>query len=348
MANDQSEEKTLPPSRKKLRDAREKGQVARSRDLTTGAALAGGLGYLLIGGGGIVAACVAMFETAGQVAAGDFTAGLRAMTGAVTDAASRAVLPLLVLGPVLVVLASIVMLQGIPFAVDPLLPRMERINPAEGFKRLFSVRSVIEVAKSLVKLVLITTLAVTVLTGGLNALVRLPGCGMGCVPGVLHALSLPLFVGVGIVFLIAGLIDVGLQRWLFRRDQKMSPSEVKRERKDMEGDPHLRRERRRIMREAVRLAGGLGLRRANVIVHDGGRITIGLRYKIHEMPAPVVVCRARDTRAASMLTEARDLRLPATEDASLAAALYRVPPGHGIPEQLFRPVALALSRAGMV
>ncbi|WP_158921275.1 EscU/YscU/HrcU family type III secretion system export apparatus switch protein [Acidisphaera sp. S103] len=348
MANDQSEEKTLPPSRKKLRDAREKGQVARSRDLTTGASLVGGLGYLLIGGGGIVAACVIMFETAGQVAAGDFTAGLQATSDVVMVAAVRAVLPLLVLVPLLVVLASIVMLQGIPFAVDPLLPRMERINPAEGFNRLFSVRSVIEVAKSLVKLVLITTLAVTVLAGGLNALVRLPGCGMDCVPGVMHALTLPLFMGVGTVFLIAGLIDVGLQRWLFRRDQKMSPSEMKRERKDMEGDPHLRRERRRIMREAVRLAGGLGLRRASVVVHDGGEITIGLRYKIREMPAPVVVCRARGTRAAGMLAEAREMRLPSTEDASLAAGLYRVPPGHGIPEHLFRPVALALSRAGVV
>jgi type III secretion protein U len=348
VANDQSEEKTLPPSRKKLRDAREKGQVARSRDLTSGISLAGALGFLMLGSGGIVAASIAMFETAGNVAAGDFAFGLHAITGAVAQAALRSVLPLLVLGPVLVVLASIVMLQGIPFAIDPLVPRAEKINPAEGFKRLFKLRSFVELAKSLVKLLLIAALTLVVLAGGLNALIQVPSCGIGCVPSVLHALSLPLLSGVAAVFLIAGLIDVGLQRWLFLRDQKMSPSEAKRERKDMEGDPHLRRERRRIMREAVRLAGGLGLRRANVVVHDGGETTIGLRYKINEMPAPVVVCRARGDRARGMLDEARELRLPSTEDASLAANLYRVAPGHGIPEQLFRPVALALSRAGVV
>jgi type III secretion protein U len=348
MANDQSEEKTLPPTRKKLRDAREKGQVARSRDLTSGVSLVGAIGFLMLGSGTIVAASVAMFETAGNVAAGDFTTGLRAVSAAVAQAALRSVLPLLVLGPVLVIIASMVMLRGIPFATDPLVPRMEKINPAEGFRRLFRLRSLVELVKSLIKMVLVATLAVVVLAGGLDALVQAPTCGLGCVQGVLRALGVPLLSGVAVVFLVAGLIDLGLQRWLFLRDQKMSPSEAKRERKDMEGDPHLRRERRRIMREAVRLAGGLGLRRATVVVHDGSGITIGLRYKLNEMPAPVVVCRAQGERAATMLAEAREFRLPSAEDASLAASLYPVPPGHGIPENLFRPVALALARAGVV
>lgn len=348
MANDESEEKTLPPTKKKLRDARKKGQVARSRDLTSGASLAGAIGYLMLGGASIMATCVTMFETAGNVAAGDFALGLHAVWAAAVQAALRAVLPLVVLGPMLVVLASMVMMQGIPFATDPLVPRLEKINPFEGFKRLFRLRSLVEFVKSLIKLTLIVTLAVAVVAGGLNGLMQMPTCGVNCVAAGLHALSVPLLSGVAGVFVVSGLVDVGLQRWLFQRDQKMSPSEAKRERKDMDGDPHLRRERRRIMREAVRLAGGLGLRRATMVVHDGSGITIGLRYKIKEMPAPVVVCRARDDRAATMLAEAREMRLPSAEDASLAASLYRVPPGHGIPEQLFRPVALALSRAGVV
>lgn len=348
MANDQSEEKTLPPTRKKLRDAREKGQVARSRDLTSGISVAGAIGFLMLGSGTIVTTSVAMFEAAGNVAAGDFATGLRVVSAAVTQAALRSVLPLLVLGPVLVVIASMVMLRGVPFSTDPLVPRMEKINPAEGFKRLFRLRSLVELVKSLVKMVLVAVLAVVVLAGGLNALMQVPSCGVGCIQGVVRALGVPLLAGVAGVFVVAGLIDVGLQRWLFLRDQKMSPSESKRERKDMEGDPHLRRERRRIMREAVRLAGGLGLRRATMVVHDGGGITIGLRYKINEMPAPVVVCRAQGERATTMLAEAREFRLPSAEDASLAASLYRVPPGHGIPENLFRPMALALARAGVV
>jgi type III secretion protein U len=348
MAKDESEEKTLPPSKKKLRDARQKGQVARSKDFTSGVALAGALGYLMLGGAAILVDSTAMFEKAADVAAGDFTLGLAALMPVIGHAAMQAVLPLLVLVPLLVVLSSIVMLQGIPFAIDPIAPKMEKINPAEGFKRLFQMRSLIELVKSLVKLALIVTAFCVILAYGLNMLVLTPSCGMDCVRSVFHRLSIPLFSTAAGLFVLAGMIDVGLQRWLFLRDQKMSFSEAKRERKDMDGDPHLRRERRRIMRDAVRLAGGLGLRRASVIVHDGGATTVGLRYKIHDMPAPVVVCRARGDRGRAMLFEAMQMKLPMAEDAELASNLCRVPLGHGIPERLFRSVALALSRAGTV
>lgn len=348
MANDETEEKTLPPSRKKLRDARGKGQVAHSRDVTSAMSLTGVVSFLLLGSGSITAAALSMFATAGDVGAGDFATGLRAELASIEHAALSSVIPVLVLCPLLVVVTALVTMQGIPFSVDPLIPRAEKINPAEGFKRLFKLRSLVELAKSLVRMLLIVVLTVGVLAVGLNALVLMPSCGMGCMPDELRALGLPWLAAILLIFLTTGAADVGLQRWLFLRDQKMGPSEAKRERKDMEGDPHLRRERRRVMREAVRLAGGLGLRRATMIVHDADTLVVGVRYKMNEMPAPVVVCRAQGPRAASMLANAREGRLPSAEDAELAAGLYRVPPGHGIPERLFRPMALALARAGVV
>ena len=349
MANDESEEKTLPPTKKKLRDARKKGQVARSRNLA--GCVAGGRDRIPDAGWcqhhGRVRDHVR--DRRQRRCRRLYHIGLHAVWAAAVQAALRAVLPLVVLGPMLVVLASMVMMQGIPFATNPLVPRLEKINPFEGFKRLFRLRSLVEFVKSLIKLTLIVTLAVAVVAGGLNGLMQMPTCGVNCVAAGLHALSVPLLSGVAGVFVVSGLVDVGLQAVAVpTRPEDQISSEAERERKDMDGDPHLRRERRRIMREAVRLAGGLGLRRATMVVRDGGGITIGLRYKIKEMPAPVVVCRARDDRAATMLAEAREMRLPSAEDASLAASLYRVPPGHGIPEQLFRPVALALSRAGVV
>ncbi len=348
MAQDTSEEKTLPPSKKKLLDARKKGQVPRSKDFTSGVALAGALGYLMLGGSAILGAAIAMIEKSADVAAGDFTLGVAALLPVMGHAAMQAVLPLLVIVPAAVILSSIGVLQGIPFAIDPIVPKMEKINPAEGFKRLFQMRSLIELLKSLVKLTLIVSAFGVILAYGLNALLLMPSCGVDCVRSVFRHLSMPLFGTAAGLFLLAGLADVGLQRWLFLRDQKMSVSEAKRERKDMDGDPHLRRERRRIMREAVRLAGGLGLRRATIVIHDGGATTVGLRYKIHDMPAPVVVCRAQGERGHALLSEALQAQLPMAEDAELAANLCRVPLGHGIPERLFRPVALALARAGMV
>jgi type III secretion protein U len=261
-------------------------------------------------------------------------------------AAAQAVGPLLVMVPVAVVLVSMVAMQGIPFSMDPVAPKLSKVNPAEGFKKLFALRSLIELVKSLVKTGVIVAVFICVLMGGLRALTLSPACGLGCQIDVFASLSRPLLGAAALLFVLAGAADYGLQRWLFRRDQKMSVSEQKRERKDMDGDPHLRRERRRLMREALRLAGGLGLKKATVVIVGDGGTMIGLRYKLAEMPAPVVVCRARGERGRSMLAEALAMQLPNAEDSELAEGLFRVPLGHGIPEKLFRPMAFALRRAG--
>lgn len=347
MANDSSEEKTLPPSRKKLNDARKKGQVPKSKDLSDGVAMSASLLYLLVASGGIMAAAIGMLERSGELAAGNFQLGLAAMGPAIREAVTRSILPLLVIPPVLVVLSSMAVLRGIPFAVDPISPKMERINPAEGFKRMFQIRSLIELVKTLIKAAVVIAAMLVILRGGLNALVLVPSCGDSCVTGALGGLGRPLIEAAAGLFLVAGLADVGLQRWLFMRDQKMSISELKRERKDMDGDPHLQQERKRIMREAVRLSAGLGIKRATLVVHDGGRICVGLRYMPSEMSAPAVVSRARDDRSAAMVAQARLLALPLIEDHELATSLAGVPLAHGIPERLFRPVALALARSGM-
>jgi type III secretion protein U len=316
--------------------------------MISGVALAGSLSYLMLASATIVTAATAMFEKAGDIGAGDFQSGLAALSPVIGHAAVQALLPLLILVPASVVLGSIVMLQGVPFSTDPISPKMEKINPAEGFKKIFKMRSLIELIKSLIKTIVIACAFVAVLAGGLNALVLSPSSGLAAEVAVLHTLAAPLFGTAALLFLVAGGADIGLQKWLFLRDQKMSVTEMKRERKDMDGDPHVKRERKRIMREALRLAGGLGMRRATIVIHDGGGMTVGLRYKINEMPAPVLVCRGRDARARALLSEADGMRIAVAEDSELARELYRLPLGHGIPERLFRPVALALRSAGSI
>jgi type III secretion protein U len=348
MANDTSEEKTLAPSQKKLRDARKKGQVARSKDLNAGFALVGGVGALVLFSGGAVAAMEAMFQTAGDDAAGDFATGLSHIGRAMETAYMQAALPILVAVPVMVVLASMIMLRGIPFAVDPITPKFERINPAEGLKRLFGLKSVVELVKSLTKAVAIAAVFIVLLRGGVNALALVPSCGVGCVGGTLHGLAVPLLWAACVIFLIGGVADVGLQRWLFQRDQKMSVSEAKRERKDIDGDPILKQERRRLMAEARR-AGTLGMKRATAAVRDSGRdgaLVIGLRYVAGETPVPMVVCKGRDARAGSLVREANDLGVPVVDDSELVAALAGTAPGQFVPERTYRIAALALARAG--
>jgi len=340
----QSEEKTLPPSKKKLDDARKKGEVPRSKDLTSGAALAGGPGFLVLGGGAMFSAMTAMLDQAGQAASGDFEAGMRMIGDAAQAAALRTVAPVWVAVPGLAVLAAIIGMRGIPFATDPVAPKMERINPVEGLKRMFKMRALIELVKTLLKAAVLVTAIVAILAGGLQALVLAPSCGFGCAAGVFRGLFVPLAEVAAVLSLVAGGADLGLQQWLFRRDQKMGVSEAKRERKEMDGNPEVRAERRLLSAEAARI-GMLGSARATFAVLGAGQAVVGLRYKAGETYVPLIVSRGQGERGAKLLAEARQLRLPLVDDPSLAAVLVKLPPGRFIPEEAFKLVAAAMSSA---
>lgn len=344
MAGD-TEEKALPPSKRKLDRVRRKGQVPRSRDLVGAASLTGAAGSLLLGGGGILAAAVAMLEAAGDAAAGPFGPGLGTVLAKVGDAVARAVVPAYGAALGMAVLAAVAVLRGIPFSTDPITPKAENVSPVAGFKRLFRLRSLVELAKSLLKVALLGAVLVAVLGAGMRALLLAPGCGLACAQAAFGRIAAMLLPAAVAVFLAAGLLDVGLQRWLFLREQRMSVSESKRERKDMEGDPHIRGERRKLVREAAQEPGRLGVAAATLLAYDG-KGAVGIRYRRGETPVPVVVCRSRDQRARALLSEAQRLGVPLVEDAELAQALARVAPGRPVPQAAFGKVAQALARAG--
>jgi len=348
MPKEQSEERNLPASAKKLRDARRKGQVPRSRDILSAAPLLAVIGFLLLGTPAILEAFQTMLGRAGDVANQEFRSALGDLWPALRDAALIGLGPMLLLVPALVVATALVAMRGIPFAMDPVTPRFEHVNPVEGFKRLFALRALVELVKTLLKTVIIVGVLVLLLAEGLRALLLAPGCGLGCEAGLFGALARPLLIATALLFLVFGLVDLGLQHWLFRREQKMSRSEFKRERKDMEGDPLIKRERRRMMRDAM-AAGPLGLKRATIVIHDAERALAALRFKVGETPVPLMVSRGVGARAAELLAEARRQALPCCEDAALAADLVkRIQPGRFVPEDSYRPVAraIATTRAG--
>jgi type III secretion protein U len=352
MSGQGSEERPLPASKKKLDDARKKGQVATSRDMVGGAGLAFVLGGVLLGAGGAIGAATSMFDAAGEgvamLARGEGLApGMERSRQAIGDAAFATALPAMGLALTGALLAGLAVLRGVPFSADPVKPRLEKLNPVEGFKRLFSIRALVELVKSLVKAVLLALLLVVLLAGGLGALVAVPACGMPCVQGVVAGLGGPMLAAAALLFLVAGLADVGLQAWLFRRDMRMSVTEQKRERKEMEGDPQLRNARRRLMREAAALPRiRLGLDRATLLL-AGEDAAIGLRFVRGETPVPIVVARAEGPRASSLRSQAAAAGIRVAEEPELVAGLIRrAPPGSPIPQDSFTAVAGALVRAG--
>ena len=345
MSGDSSEEKTLPPSQKKLRDARRKGQIARSRDLVSALGLVAAVAFLWSRSSGLTSEWREVILHADRLQNDAFAVAAPQIGASLADLAGRTVLPLLLLVTATGVVGSVLANRGVVFSLDPIKPKLENLNPVEGLKRMFGVKALVELAKTLVKALLLGGALLLVFLGTWNTLVLLPTCGVGCLGFVVGAQTkLLLAIAVG-AFLAAGIVDVLIQRWLFLRDMKMSASELKREFKEQEGDPHVRGAHRR-HREADAQLPRTGLRRATVLIR-GRDVAVGLRYVPGESGVPVIVCRARGAAAEIMAAAAAELGIPRAPDHGLAAALAkRSPPGSNLPNRYFERAAKAIYATG--
>jgi type III secretion protein U len=335
-----TEEKALPATEKKLRDARRKrGQVAHSKDLVTAVSLLVMLAYLSFAWPGIRDQIVQLLDAVSGAGSEPFAqiqgrAISLALRILVTTGASVAALVL-----VATVAAGIAATGGLVFSFELVSPKISHINPVEGAKRIFSLRNIVEFAKGLIK---IATLAIAfwlALRGFLQPLFEMPVCGERCLGPMTVAMLKPLAVTGAFVFMAIGLVDVLIQRQLFLRDMRMTRTEYKREQKDLEGDPLIRTERRRVARSLSIGQTRTGIRHAVVAVAHDDRI-VGLRYKAGETPVPTVVSKGVGEDGLRMLAEARELGIPVVDDAALALALaenHTV--GKMIQSQYFRPVA---------
>ncbi|WP_122856707.1 EscU/YscU/HrcU family type III secretion system export apparatus switch protein [Pseudomonas viridiflava] len=340
---DTSEEKSQPATDKKLRDARKKGQVAKSQDLVSGVVIL------------LCTLCIAVLlpRARAQVEALiDLTANIYIEPFAdvwprLLDHAEQIVLgitlPVVAVTVAAVILTNIVTMRGVVFSVEPVKPDIKRIHPGEGFKRIFAMRNLIEFLKGLVKVLLLALAFYIVGRQALQALMESSRCGAGCIESAFYLVLKPLVFTVLAAFLLVGAVDVLMQRWLFGRDMKMSRSEQKRERKDVDGDPLIKRERQRQRREMQALATKLGLGRASLMIGIGGNWVVGVRYVRGETPVPVVVCRGSPEESVQLLAQAAPLGIAVWADAGLAEQIAkRSVAGDPVPENTFQAVADAL------
>jgi type III secretion protein U len=347
MSNDTGEQRTLPATDKKLQDARKKGQVAHSRDLVS---VVGGITaiiYLWLQAGAIVGGwrdVVLQSLTMGQ---DGFSVDLRQSLSLLADQSIRTLAPLLALVLAAGVLASLAVTRGIAPSFDPITPKFDNLNPVQGFKRIFGLRGWIELAKTLVKFAVLASVLLVVVAGTWQTLVRLPVCGVGCLPLVFGSLA-KLLLGITVcAFLVAAIFDVLIQRWLFLRDMRMTPSELKRERKDLEGNLLIRRAQQQQRRDAA-AEPRLGVDQATIVIRAPG-VAVGLRYVRGETDAPIIVCRGRGDVAEAILRDAARYAIPRYDDAELAKGLSAgVRLGGPVPPGYFQSVAKALYAAGAV
>lgn len=340
--NASSEEKTLPASAKKLRDERRKGHIAKAPDLQAAIVTITLVGWLAADARRISRQLQGLVQTASQAVSLDFPEAGRLMLGAVRETMLRCALVPLLLAVIAAVLAGMITNQGFLFAIDPILPKFEKINPVEGFKNLFRPRNFVELGISLVKAILFGAILSAIAWGTLNDLIRVPDLAPEGLPQVVRALLLPMLGGACVCYGIAGLVDMMVQRAMFLREMRMTQTEAKNERKELLGNPQIKMQRNRLAAENRKNTGKLGPAQATLMI-CGDNLTVGIRYSPPGTPVPRIICKGTGPKAADYRAFAQGHGIPTRWQHDLAHDLDRAfKPGMTITAAFFPAVAKAI------
>ena len=351
MAEDKSHgEKTEEATPRRREEARERGQVALSSEATSALLLLGWLGAILLLGGTVARA------TGGVLAFGLEELGTRGtrelaiqdmaqiVTGSIVPAAKAAALlivPLFLLG----MLASY---GQIGFRVVPKAVTIDfaKLDPAKGFGRLFSLRSLVRTSMALAKISVILGTVALIAWSQMGRIASLTATDLWpALAGVGHV-ALRCVVAALVAMLALALIDLGFQRWQHERELRMTRQELKQELKATEGDPHLRARIRAVQREMASRRMMSEVPKATVIVTNPTHYAVALRYRRDgEQPgAPVVVAKGVDHVAQRIKEVGEEAGVMLYEDVALARALHaRVELGQEIPADLYTAVAEVLA-----
>ncbi|WP_028957521.1 EscU/YscU/HrcU family type III secretion system export apparatus switch protein [Sulfitobacter sp. 20_GPM-1509m] len=339
-----TEEKTKPPSEKKLRKQREEGNVAQSQAMTGFATCALGLGVLLAVAplmlDRIVKLFAAIFRAVplplSETRGGIVTLAIEAVVGAVAPLVGATV------GAALLI--TMLFHRGLPFSMKPLTPKFDKLSPASGFKRLVSRRAWTETGIGLVRIVLWFISAAFVVWMLADTLFRLDLCGAPCTAELALTLVWRLLpLAIAMLLVNAGL-DMLVQTQLYHHEQKMSVSEFKREQKDSHGAPEIRQARNQIRKESARGAEHAGVERANMCFYSEEG-AVGIRFHPDHTPLPRVAATARGPEAAAALRATiRNQDHPEEHNPLITGYCLRSTLGTPVPEAAFAELAQALGR----
>lgn len=233
---------------------------------------------------------------------------------------------------------------GFLFTTEPLTPKLERLNPVEGFKRLVSKRALFELVKSLLKVSLVGLVAFQFVRGRLETLLLALYQDPAGVFRMLSSLSLNLSLRIGAVFLGLALLDYLFQRHEHFRNLRMTRQEVKEEFKQLEGDPQLRARLRERQRKVAMQRMMQEVPRATVVITNPTELAVALRYRENEDQAPVVVAKGAGLIAGKIRELAVLHGIPLVENRAVARMLYeQVEIGREIPVELYQAVAEILA-----
>ena len=345
-SEDSSGEKVHDPTAKKLEDARKKGDVTKSTDLTVAAVY---LGFLLAA---LVSGATSLYGTADTlfvfISSPDLLVdkilgpGGLALSASILGGTLFALAPLFTL-PFVTAILSLVGQQAIAVAPDKLAPKLSRISPISGIKNKFGMSGLVEFAKTFIKMMAVGLTVAIYLRGKIDEIIGLSHASPNAMTGMLMEVLIDLLVAVCILAIVVGIADLLWQRFDHQKKLRMSYQELKDEGKQAEGDPHTKAQRRQRGRDIATNRMLLAVPKADVVVVNPTHYAVALLWSKKKGSAPVCVAKGEDEIAARIREIANESGVPIHSDPPTARAIHAtVAIGHEIAPDHYRAIAAAL------
>ncbi|MGE3714548.1 MAG: flagellar biosynthesis protein FlhB [Alphaproteobacteria bacterium] len=323
--DDQDEsQKTEDPTSKRREEAHKKGQVAFSREVTS---------FLILFVLGITVAGFAPsmirntqlllmpFITQPESMRTDMQ-GIGTVLEHVTYSSLMIILLPVVCVMVVVILSSFFQ-NGIVFSHEPIMPKLNKISPLAGIKRMFSMRSIVEFLKGIIKITIVGVVGFLAVYPDLVHIRQLPNSSAEAMLSYLQDISVKLLIGILIAMFFIALLDLFFQRWQLTKQLRMTKQEIKDEYKQTEGDPQVKQRLRALRMEKARQRMMAAVPQADVVITNPTHFAVALKYDTVTMKAPTVIAKGQDLIAQRIREIAKEHDIPIVEDKPLAQALFK-------------------------
>jgi flagellar biosynthetic protein FlhB len=341
---DSDQERTEQATGKRRADFRKKGQVAQSKEVHTAALMTGALllwtFYAPVFWRSLENILGRMWTIAGDFEVTPLS--VMVLFNRIAGQMALLMAPILLMTLVIGFMSSYLQI-GWLFTAEPLAPNLSKINPVTGLGRLFSKRSIIEVVKSLLKVLLVGVVAYKVIISEFGHALDLVDMDVKDSVSFLAGTAGRIMLRACGIMILLGLFDFLFVRWEMEEKMKMTKQEQKEEHKESEGDPQIKARIRSLQMQAARRRMMAEVPKADVIITNPTHLSIALAYDRNRMNAPQIVAKGADAVAMRIREIAREHRVPLVENKPVARALFKVDIGREVPKEMFQAVAEILA-----
>ncbi|UCE67788.1 MAG: flagellar biosynthesis protein FlhB [Candidatus Zixiibacteriota bacterium] len=347
MPESSNQERTEQPTEKRRRDARKRGQVAKSMELNSVAVLSFGLFSLFMFSSWMLQHIVGGFTSNYEL-----IPSVNITLSSAQDIFIRnglrvvwTVLPLMAVIAFAGIAVNFIQV-GANISVEPITPKAEKLDFVKGFKRIFSQKTAVELAKNILKLIIVGIIAFLTIKAELSTIFTLPDLSVGMIIKFAAGVAFKLGLRIALALLFLSVLDFAFQKYDHIKNLRMTRQEVKEEFKEHEGDPQIKSRVKRIQREMAQKRMLKEVEKADVVLTNPTHVAVALQYDMENDLAPRVVAKGERLIAEKIKEIAEKFGVPVIENKPLARALFEIADiGMMIPEKLYRAVAEVLAHA---